>query len=410
MDTIRPQSLELFFEIMKRILFSSRLLSNQIKPEHPPMKLITTLTLALFVISCGSDSDTSTAIPIIENPTYLIDITSENAPITYEPVGELNLELNEDEIATRIYELTTDNEGNIYFIDGQLNKLISFDSEGNLRFAKGQKGRGPGDFEFVLSTIYHNGQIYVSNISGSRIDRFNLDGTFVNSLNVTDEITFPSFTASISDKELVLSTVRWGALGLNLVYAELHPDSIQLNSTVEVNQASSDIEVLEGMNGSAEILILEDGSFISGHLSEYNLSYYTREGTLTKVVKRDLDTITPPGFFKSERGSMMGTFGGVRPKALLRSGHLLVQAQWPTNVDDPNEEMRLRANGKKPDTKFKSSLDLYSAEGKLLHTMEFDDMNPDMGRLLHIDDNDVAYFLRDEESPIIAKYQIKVAG
>ena len=86
---------------------------------------------------------------------------------------------------TNIIDVTTDNSGNLYVC--QSSAIISFKPDGTFRWAINKEGRGPGDIYNPLGMAVDGDKyLYLANINGTRIDRFNLEGKYINTLKVNN--------------------------------------------------------------------------------------------------------------------------------------------------------------------------------------------------------------------------------
>ena len=111
-----------------------------------------------------------------------------------------------------IFSDRKDDDGNMYFVDSRQGKMVSLDTNGEFRFVTGQKGRGPGDLENVYSMAYHDGMIYLTNLSGARIDAFDTEGNFTSSTTLSKNIVFGSIKGITEESEFILRSVVWGEL------------------------------------------------------------------------------------------------------------------------------------------------------------------------------------------------------
>lgn len=73
--------------------------------------------------------------------------------------------------------VTSDEEGNLYFSDGYGNARIHvFSADGRLILSFGSPGNRPGEFNLPHDVLYHDGVIYVADRQNNRIQLFNKQG------------------------------------------------------------------------------------------------------------------------------------------------------------------------------------------------------------------------------------------
>jgi hypothetical protein len=150
---------------------------------------------------------------IVENPT-------EPFWGVFEPELEENLHLSygkeENDIFGWISKIQVDHENNIYLLDSEKYKILSFDSNGKYRFGFGNKGNGPGEFRRPLDFfVDKNGKIYV--LDEQLIHILGSNGEYHNQIKLTHNahnffinednnfiISFLSYSKNERRKEIVV--------------------------------------------------------------------------------------------------------------------------------------------------------------------------------------------------------------
>src|SRR6056297_3332751 len=116
--------------------------------RHHKYSLIIIVLIIFTGFGCGSGGDDSSAVKkengVIYNPSVGLQ-QDEGAPVEFDLVETIDLSIIEEPVISNVGYLQIDDEGNYYFIDRRLSKLISLDPEGNFRWATGEEGKGPGD-------------------------------------------------------------------------------------------------------------------------------------------------------------------------------------------------------------------------------------------------------------------------
>jgi hypothetical protein len=365
--------------------------------------ILSTLLCVLNSCSQSQKGTTSNDPTIIENPEYGILQDAENPPVRFELVSSTELIFENDLIIGNINAFTVDDNGNMYFLDSNQGKMVSLDPNGEFRFVTGQKGRGPGDIENAYSIAYNDQTIYLTNVSSSRIDAFDLQGNFISSTNQSKDITFGTIIGFTDDEHIIFRSVVWGELADNMAITELTGDSIAVSNQFKVSY-TEDVQISSGMSSSADMM-LHDNELYAGHLSDYMINIYDLKGNRVKTIQRNFNNLIPPGFSESSSGSTIMGFGGVYPVGVLSNGYLFVRTQWPTNVKDPNEHVKKFRNGNAPDIVFANSLDVFDSNGTLLYSFESKGMNPEIGAIQFIDNKDHIYTV-GAEGTTLNKYKI----
>jgi len=89
-----------------------------------------------------------------------------------------DIEAEEDNLAFYLpSDMAIDNEGNIYILDAGNHRLQKFNAQGQFMDSIGHKGQGPGEFYFPTSVdVDSNGFLYISDPNNQRIQILKSDG------------------------------------------------------------------------------------------------------------------------------------------------------------------------------------------------------------------------------------------
>jgi hypothetical protein len=80
----------------------------------------------------------------------------------------------------RAFYLNVDKNKNIYILDNS-ERLVSFSSDGTFRWQVNKIGKGPGDIENPRGMAIDGEKfLYLANINGTRIDKYDLNGNYIN--------------------------------------------------------------------------------------------------------------------------------------------------------------------------------------------------------------------------------------
>ena len=109
--------------------------------------------------------------------------------------------------------ITQDPAGNIYVVEyGGNDRIQKFTGDGEFIVGFGSVGTGPGEFQRASGVVWHEGRLYISDASNGRVQAFTDDGEFLNILGRNGEplrLDFPYDLAKGADATLY--AVEWGA-------------------------------------------------------------------------------------------------------------------------------------------------------------------------------------------------------
>ncbi|MBN2251648.1 MAG: 6-bladed beta-propeller [Candidatus Altiarchaeota archaeon] len=149
------------------------------------MTIIAILISMLMAFPCQQELwkgsiHTEKGVQVIENP---------EKPIYQDNIFKLHEELcikgaDQNYIIGNPRQLFLDNEKNLYVLDNEECHIKVFNQEGRFLRRIGRKGVGPGEFETPVGVALHNKKLVIQCRSTSRLSYFDLEGTFLDSVNV----------------------------------------------------------------------------------------------------------------------------------------------------------------------------------------------------------------------------------
>lgn len=376
------------------------------------------LIFVTAIMSCSKSTPENNSGSVIENPTVGLWGNAKINPIHFEleevyggtdtPVELREVTDEPDVIFPAVWSLqgpVVDKKGNMYVINKETGKMLSFAADGSLRWKKGQKGKGPGDFNRPRGLVSNGKYLFTANISGSRIDKFDFDGNLVSIKTIENlELGFATAEGFIDDSLLVLSSTLWGKLGQTLTVLNVQ-DSLEKISQFKVI-ASPDIELGEGLSSSSDVKIT-NSLIVVGNQGVYGNRFFNWKGEKVKTVKRAFDKLVRPGFYNSGGSRGIGGFGGLDAPLYISENYYLVQLSWPVNVADPDEFVKQMIQGKK-DPILKNSLDFYRADGTLLYSIVQDGSVSKIGTIAYVDLNGDMYTKANNPFPQIRRYSVTI--
>ncbi|MAL19098.1 MAG: hypothetical protein CL670_05660 [Balneola sp.] len=370
--------------------------------------LIFLFTLLLIGGCTQNKSDTKNSsidesgTEVISNPEYGALQENEN-PVQFELVSEFTFKETDDLLVGSIGDLNTDSDGNIYFYDFRFSRIVSLDENGDVRWVTGQEGKGPGDFMRVRGMVLHNDLLYISNQSGSRLDRFNLNGEYLGSSDYPLEIDGSSILGFSDDGKLILSQSAVGIVGTKIHVVEFDGSSFTPTNSFDVDQSGGkEIPKNVGMSVGIEY---QDGQIISGSAGkDYELDFYNLDGKIAKTINRDFDKLSGIG----SANGMTLSYSSIQYEFELKSGHFFVFARWAAGVTDADQEVKKRANENYVYPTNKNTLDLFTQDGKLLYSIEGDGSSFKLGYPVHTDQNGLVYFMTTSPTLSLKKYRVTI--
>lgn len=369
---------------------------------RPSLWLLTVSLLLMFTACSGGPKEDASRV---ENPADGLWQEAEQPAITFRL--EQTLGNNEDLLLPPTYRITgpvADAAGNIYFIDDSKGTLFSYDKNGTLRWKTGQTGKGPGDFQDPSGLVIRDDVLLVSNVNGSRIDQFDLQGRLLHSNTIESlDLSFSSVEGIIRDSLLVTSSTLWGRAGSIITLLNIN-DKMRKHAQFEVNLLP-DVDFGGSMSYGVEVRVV-DSLIAVGNVRDYALRFYDSKGTKVKTVTRRFNHLMRPGFWESGGNRMIRGYGSLGAPVALSDRYFVTTLSWPTNVDDPDQylkESNSRGNDV-PAVKFRNAIDLYRRDGTLLYSMVQEGSTPPIGHISFVDANGNIYTKTDEPFPQIRRY------
>ncbi|MBD3615534.1 MAG: hypothetical protein HUJ22_03100 [Gracilimonas sp.] len=368
--------------------------------------LISVLVVAIMFtgFGCGSNGDDSSAIRkengVIYNPDRGL-LQDQEPLVEFELVDTIDLSGIEEPVISSITYLQIDEEGNFYFMDRRISKLISLDPQGNLRWSTGQEGKGPGDFENPFGISLHNNKIYVANIQGSRLDEFDMEGAFIKTYDLPKDIRFASLVDIRNDGLILMSGANFGTVGA-LVYTMELGDSLRIKENINITETEDDEYTRATMRGGIE---MRENEFIYSFSTEYKQQFYDYEGNLMTEVRRDFAGTLGPGIYADGGSVSLYSLGNVSSPVFMDNGNYLVRINYPTNIDDPHAYARRASTGETESPIYARIMDVFNADHELLYTFDDSEFVEELGNL-DVRDKEGFYYSVFSNDLLVKKYKL----
>lgn len=362
--------------------------------------------------STPADSDSPTWQGTIEERDGVVHVRNPDAALWGDAATPpLRFELDRvfggpEAAISSIAGVVVDRDATLHVYDALQSELVALSEDGVVLWRRGGRGAGVEQFDGVRGIAYDGTDlVYVVNQNGTRLDAWGIDGTHRRSVPVAD-------------------------LGLQRVYMGgfLSTHRIALLTDAVHNMAANEYVIVD-LEGEAAVetrftigaqpmvpippgVVLQlshhfhDNSILVGTWEQYVLRVYDAGGALRRRVTRPVDYLRRPGFAIVDEQYLGVALGALGAPIVLNSGHWLVLAAWPTNVDDPNGLAETPA-AQRPEILWASSLDLFDPAGRFLYSLRTPgSQSPEIGRPWAVGPRGRLYTVIAEPFPQVRRYRV----
>ena len=405
------------------MLFMPALLANRYDHRcHRGARVLLLVFLLLWAGCAGEPSNhtvthtTEDSVLYVENDGPGLQANRDAPPIAFElerTYGANEGAENPDMMLGRIASVAVDDNENVYVLDASSYQVKAFDAEGTLRWAVGREGEGPEE----LGGSYWNGALvwdgedalYLSNQNGSRIDRIRTeDGAFTESYALAEyDVTFASLAGMHPSGDVLLKTSAWGHVGTNA--HRLNPETGAISDHAQIRLR--DTPHGEGRTAYT-IMLTAHGDSLTGRFANetYELWMFDSEGSPSRVITRNLDTMIGNGIYEISNGGMrIRPYSGMQGPFVLPSGHMLAYRFEAPDVRDPDDHLRrMEEDGIDP-PEYRASIDVFREDGAFVGATTWPNTRePDIGVPLHVDAAGALYTRTDDPYPQIRRYTVTI--
>lgn len=272
-----------------------------------------------------------------------------------------------DAIIGAIHSVAIDDSGNVYVLDRQPLRVVSFAPDGSVRWRAGREGGGPGELDGTRGILVNGDELHLLNRGGTAVDTWDTaDGTFRSTLSLVGlELGFGAPAGFLSPDTMVLERTLMGGTGVTVSLVALSdPPEVRAQFT---HNALPDSPLPEDFGMEVDVVVRGD-RVVLGSTGTYHFRVLDTAGQAQRVVSRDVDYLVGAGVHSTDSGSMIAGFGGLYAPVQLSGGFWLARVVWPTNVDDPNVATGMMMNDEFV-PEFNTSYDLFDAEGRFLYSL-----------------------------------------
>jgi len=277
----------------------------------------------------------------------------------------------------RLLSMAVDSKLNIYILDRQNQRILKFDRDGDFIWETGQKGQGPGEFQFPSNVVLTPSES-IAVRDGSLIHFFSNDGIFQKTVKLKGR--FMGLKILPDGRFLMTRTVS-GELG---VAAEYHSMDGQF-----LRKFPDEYRYGPKLSGGAayyggEFEIFDNKLYLSLP-GTYEIREYDLEGKILRKIRRDFK-IKPPNIIFEERGWLTGP-SDVSGPCFFYQGKMLVNL---LNIVEIFTEDKLEI------TKY---IDFFNDKGQFLGTYQL----PENQTLGAVDSEGHFYFIQWEPYPKVIR-------
>ena len=276
--------------------------------NHPYLIMAFSVFVAgIFVITCalpavagdwkGTD-EVLDGVRVIGNPAEPMEPVIESTPKELWRIGGDTDD--EDEFFGVISQILSDDAGNVYLLDSQLNEIKVFTPDGEYLRSLGREGEGPGEFRRpsdlflapdgnVAVMQRMPGKIVLLSTEGDPVGNYPLPETdgmrmFFGGRRAGDDVVLSAATMKRKEAgmDFISSLIRIDATGKETVKYTEREDSRSFN-TMESDEKTF------GRNGQTWTTDFEGRVYTSDDFDNYSINVWGTDGTLERVIEREYD-------------------------------------------------------------------------------------------------------------------------
>jgi hypothetical protein len=263
--------------------------------------------IPIFIsIHCSKNNNFDTEITVVDG-TELVSNPSnpQNGLSEYILEEDLTIGLSDGEgnfLFNRVSDIDVDRSGNIYVVDSGNTRIQVYDSSGHYVQTIGQKGQGPGEFDFLEQIdLGLNKKICTYDGNSHRISIFSTNGSLIKDFLITEYQGLQGFVYWVSNKKIITMfqmTNEQQKPYQKLVQYDMESD--QINDLAELHDIPDDRK-REGtkltLYANCPRMIWnanQTGDVYVGLSNKYEISVYSSGGTLKRIIKRKYQPVKVP--------------------------------------------------------------------------------------------------------------------
>jgi hypothetical protein len=315
-------------------------------------KLITVFALTMIIFGCSKKEATYevrevNGIKITESSTTPADSTFKIVP------KELYMISNDDENPDNCFmqasSLDLDEDGNLYVLDRKKFTVFKYDKSGKLVKIFGGHGQGPGEFINPGTVNARKDTIFVTDFQGFKVQKFNIDGDFIESKQCSDMVHFPytpskfgkNYITSGSSKNIASDDGKVKSI-IETAFYDSSFNFIKNLSILEFEPPAADVEHDPSEKGIKAAASDINAYIYENSKTQYKIDIYDTGGNKVREIRKKYVRLKTPDDFvqqQKERNEKKGT----KYKTEFRNSIYTLRADkynrlWVANATDTKED------------------------------------------------------------------------
>ena len=241
-------------------------------------KIISLIVLSFILISCSNEKSLDNNI--VES-------------YQFSPKLKLNIkgyEENKEEILHYSFiDFCIDRKNNIYILNNKTSEVLIYNVKGDFISKFGNKGNGPGEFDFATEVFCMNDTIYIEDYRSRKIYRF-YENKYINSITIKS--TYPYTNIKVLDSNRFAVITQESRFVSNKYYNDVYLRILN-NKFVVINEIKLDtintntVEDLDPLKFKTPYISNDSLIFIPKISSgKYEIDIYDLDGTFKETIKK----------------------------------------------------------------------------------------------------------------------------
>lgn len=267
------------------------------------IKIVTAVIIIFILLSCSKNEgktyqvSTVNGIKITESSTAPADSTFK---VVLKEVCFINNEniTDPEQCFRQPNSMDFDDQGNFFVFDRTKFKIFKYDTKGNLVKVFGGQGQKPGEFVNPGTINIRKDTIFVTDFDGSRISKFDLNGSFLANKQYQDIEHFPLSPYKFGDNYITYGSMKSKSYkdGKTVTAVETSMYDKNFNFVknfrqFEIENPADSVEFdpsekgLKAASSSTEAYLYENSK------TEYKIDVYDLKGEKVREIKKKYDRI-----------------------------------------------------------------------------------------------------------------------
>ncbi len=308
-------------------------------------------------------------------------------------------------ILDKILDVAVGPDGAVYVLEMD-GRVVAFDSDTVVRWQVAETGQGPGALDDAGGAALRSDvpELVVLNQSGTRLDRWNVDGAYVDACRLSDARLVATELLGSIDGDVVLGRPLNGRIGYRIAIVD--PEHCDLVSSWSVDLGGG-LRLPSDRINLGVAAAVTGGGISFGSLTDLEVRFYTPQGELFRHVRSSDSRLVGVGL--DWENQSVTTFGAVSAPVPISAGRWLFAVRHPLGVTDPSETAReWRVRGRRT-LEWAREVFVIDQEGTLAgHLSLSPEQAATFGWPRYGDGSGRVYTERLEPVPQVARYKVRL--